>query len=226
MAFPPELPDRRRLCLIRHAESEANAGGRTSDPARIELTPRGWQQARYLAAAFDDPPALIVTSPYLRTQQTAAPTLARFPQVPHETWPVHEFTYLAPARCVNLTPQERQPLVRDYWERSDPAHVDGEGAESFEQLIRRVDAAIRRLRESCSVPVAVFSHGQFIRAIVWRLQGGGVPLTGDAQRQFRTVLGGLAVPNAAILQLEFGAGGNARVGLVSVAHLPSELQTA
>ena len=31
-------------------------------------------------------------------QQTAAPTIARFPGVPVEVWPIEEFTYLQPAR--------------------------------------------------------------------------------------------------------------------------------
>jgi hypothetical protein len=44
-----------------------------------------------------------VTSPHLRTQQTTAPTIERFPDVPVEVWPIEEFTYLQPlaetARC-------------------------------------------------------------------------------------------------------------------------------
>tara|TARA_R110000823_G_scaffold128520_4_gene256280 strand:- start:754 stop:951 length:198 start_codon:yes stop_codon:yes gene_type:complete len=42
-------------------------------------------------------PALIVTSPYTQTRQTAAPTIARFPEVSVEIWPIEEFTYLKPA---------------------------------------------------------------------------------------------------------------------------------
>jgi hypothetical protein len=33
-----------------------------------------------------------------RTRQTAAPTIARFPDAPVKTWPIEEFTYLQPAR--------------------------------------------------------------------------------------------------------------------------------
>jgi broad specificity phosphatase PhoE len=48
----------------------------------LELTELGWSQAREVAANWTETPSLIVTSPYLRTQQTAAPTIERFPNVP------------------------------------------------------------------------------------------------------------------------------------------------
>src|SRR5438477_8698923 len=80
--------------LIRHAESVANFGGATSDPAGIPLTERGKAQAGHLAAAIPRSPTMIVTSGYARTKLTARPTLERFPNVPHQQWPVHEFTYL------------------------------------------------------------------------------------------------------------------------------------
>src|SRR5947199_2089152 len=81
--------------FIRHAESEANAGLSTTDPMHIALTPKGQRQAQQIAQFFPRPPSLIIASHYIRTQQTAEPTCARFPWVPREIWPVHEFTYLA-----------------------------------------------------------------------------------------------------------------------------------
>src|SRR3546814_5730649 len=38
------------------------------------------------------------TTLFRSTRQTAAPTIARFPGVPVEVWPIEEFTYLQPAR--------------------------------------------------------------------------------------------------------------------------------
>lgn len=86
----------RTVWLIRHAQSESNFGLPSFIPAAPPLTPLGIEQARYVAGAFSERPNLIVTSPYVRTQQTAQPTLERFPDVPQEEWPVQEFTYLAP----------------------------------------------------------------------------------------------------------------------------------
>jgi hypothetical protein len=73
-----------RAIFIRHGESTGNAGVPCHDLATIELTERGHEQARAVAASWTQAPALIVTSPYTRTRQTAAPTIARFSGVPVE----------------------------------------------------------------------------------------------------------------------------------------------
>jgi broad specificity phosphatase PhoE len=97
------------------------------DLATIELTERGHEQARAVAASWTQAPALIVTSPYTRTRQTAAPTIARFPGVPVEVWPIEEFTYLQPARWNGTRSAERMPHLERYWSAADPDYCDGEG---------------------------------------------------------------------------------------------------
>ena len=82
--------------FVRHAQSAANAGWASDDPASIPLTPAGQQQAAAFAAAWPSAPAVIASSPYLRAQQTAAPLISRFPVARRETLPIQEFTYLAP----------------------------------------------------------------------------------------------------------------------------------
>jgi hypothetical protein len=79
--------------FIRHGQSTGNAGIPCHDLALLELTELGHKQAREVAASWTETPSLIVTSPYLRTHQTAAPTIERFPNVPVEVWPIQEFTY-------------------------------------------------------------------------------------------------------------------------------------
>lgn len=81
-----------RAIFIRHGQSTGNAGVPCHDLGAIELTELGQEQARDVAASWTQAPALIVTSPYTRTRQTAAPTIARFPGVPVEVWPIEEFT--------------------------------------------------------------------------------------------------------------------------------------
>jgi probable phosphoglycerate mutase len=214
------------VCFVRHAESRANAGERTSQPAQVELTAVGWKQAEYVASAFVHLPSLVVTSPYVRTKQTAAFTLERFAQVVHEEWLVQEFTYLAPGRCVNLTPVERRPMVQDYWERNDPKYVDGEGAESFERLIERVDDTLQRLRQNDHERIAVFSHGQFMRAVLWRLLSGRVPVTPSAMKQFRGFLGAFSIPNGGIVDMWLGDDTGVWIRPATSAHIPPELITA
>lgn len=154
-----------RAIFIRHGESTGNAGLPCHDLATIALTERGQEQARHVAASWAEAPSLIVTSPYTRTQQTAAPTIARFPGVPVETWPIEEFTYLQPARWNGTASAERMAHLERYWSEADPNYCDGEGAESFGTLLRRCETALARLAAmSAGSRVYVFGHGQFIQA--------------------------------------------------------------
>src|SRR3546814_10857097 len=92
-------------------------------------------------------------------------SIARFPGVPVEVWPIEEFTYLQPARCNGTRSAERMPHLERYWSAADPDYCDGEGAESFRALLGRCEAALARL---AAMPPAslvyVFGHGQFIQA--------------------------------------------------------------
>jgi len=153
-----------RAIFIRHGQSTGNAGLPCHDLATIELTEKGWSQARQVATDWNETPSLIVTSPFLRTQQTAAPTIERFPDVPVEVWPIEEFTYLQPSRWNGTLAADRAPHLVRYWGEADPAYCDGEGAESFSALLRRAEAALERLAAlPLRGPIYVFSHGQFIQ---------------------------------------------------------------
>jgi broad specificity phosphatase PhoE len=155
-----------RAIFVRHGQSTGNAGVPCDDLAAIELTELGWSQAGQVAEDWQQRPALIVTSPYLRTQQTAAPTIERFPDVPVEVWPIEEFTYLQPSRWNGTRSAERMPHLERYWSEADPSYCDGEGAESFATLLARARSALGRLAAlPSSSPAYVFSHGQFIQAV-------------------------------------------------------------
>ena len=155
-----------RAIFIRHGQSTGNAGIPAHDLALLELTELGWRQSREVAAGWTETPSLIVTSPYLRTQQTAAATIERFPNVPVEVWPIQEFTYLQPSRWNGTRSTERMPYIERYWAEANPEFCDGEGAESFSTLLERAKSALDRL---AALPedalVYVFSHGQFIQAV-------------------------------------------------------------
>jgi probable phosphoglycerate mutase len=105
------------IWFIRHAESEANAGLAKTYPDTIPLTLKGFTQARLLAEPIATEPDLIITSPYLRTQQTAQPLADKYPLVPTERWPKHEFNFLSPITLSPLTVRIalRQGLVFGYF---------------------------------------------------------------------------------------------------------------
>ena len=122
-----------RVWLIRHGQSESNAGLPSTDWRAIPLTELGQRQAEHVAGVFADPPQLIVTSPYLRARLTAQPTIERYPGTAFEEWPVQEFSYLGPPGHP-ATSHEREPEVRAYWERADPRLARARGG-----IIRRPD---------------------------------------------------------------------------------------
>lgn len=171
--------------LIRHGESAANAGEASSDHASIPLTPKGVEQAHLVARAFAHAPDLIVASPFSRAQATAMQTVAAFPSVPFEIWPIHEFTYLEPARCINTTVAQRRAWVEEYWAKSDPAFTDGEGAESFLDFISRAQSFLDRIAEHPAQEVAVFSHGQLINAVAWLIECRPQKIDGQAMAEWR-----------------------------------------
>lgn len=211
------------ILFIRHAESESNAGLRTEHPATIRLTERGQTQAALTAETLP-PPALIVTSPYLRTKQTAAPFLRRFPNAPQAEWPVQEFTFLNPAHWQGTTGQERWPSANAYWERGDPHYQDGEGAESFSRLMERVHQTRALIQSQTEGPLVIFSHGQFSRAFLWSLLYPTGELSGDRMRRLRNFTRGFPFPNCGILTYRLEDGRFWHSGM-DTSHLPTELIT-
>jgi len=155
-----------RAYFIRHGQSTGDVGIPCEDLSLMELTEKGWQQAREVATNWTQTPDLIVTSAYLHARQTAQPTIERFPGVLVEVWPIQEFTYLEPSRWNRTLSAERKPHIEAYWKAANPEFCDGPGAESFGTLLRRAEDALKRLLQ---LPedrqVLIFSHGQFIQAV-------------------------------------------------------------
>jgi broad specificity phosphatase PhoE len=162
-------PNLKTFWIIRHAESAGNAGLPTPSAGGIPLTERGHAQAECLADHITTPPDLFVVSPYLRTSQTAKPTLEKYSHIPVETWAIEEYTYLPAEVYANTTTAQRNQPAFDYFRKADPDLVLGEGAESFNQLIARVDTALERIIQSNHATVHLFSHGWYMRTLLWRL---------------------------------------------------------
>jgi broad specificity phosphatase PhoE len=212
------------IWFIRHGESESNAGLPTFDTATIALTPTGIAQAKHVVAAFTRPPSLIVTSPYLRAVQSALPTIERFPQARLEEWPVQEYTYLSLASRHNTTLHGRKPLIDGYWERCEPQYVDGDGAESFAALVVRAKQVMERIKRLDDDFVAIFSHGLFIRTLLWVLLAGPVEIDAAIMRRYRSFISGFSAPNAAILKVYVDHVREVFFSTFTVAHLPEHLR--
>lgn len=215
----------KQIWFIRHGQSTSNAGLPTADPGSTPLTEMGKAQAKAVAAYFTEAPQLIVTSPYMRTQQTAAPTLAKFPGVRQEEWAVQEFTYLAPSKYVDTTMDDRMPHVVDYWQRAQHDWIDGEGAESFLDLMGRVDGMLAQLAAEEAQSIAVFTHGIFIRALLWRWLTGSTERAVKHMAGFRPFLLSVPTRNGSIIEGEMLPNGKLFLGPIVVEHIAQELRT-
>nr|WP_295770034.1 histidine phosphatase family protein [Rhodoferax sp.] len=155
-----------RVIFVRHGESTGNVGIPSFDLSQMPLTALGQTQAQAVAASWMEAPSRIAMSPYLRAQQTAQPTVARYPAVPVDVLPMEEFAYLEPSRWNGTSREQRLPFIEAYWERGDPGYCDGPGAENFERLLGRVDDTLARLAyRPTDALVYAFSHGQFMQAL-------------------------------------------------------------
>lgn len=215
------------LWLIRHGQSVSNAGLVTGHPSQSALTGLGCRQADLTAQALACAPDRMVVSSYCRAVDTARPAMKRFPHAPVSTEAVQEFTYLSPGSYQGTTREMRRPLITDYWARCDPLYRQGEGAETFAELVLRVEDFFVRHIDGPRVPpglTLLYSHGQFIRAVLLRFFGGiGASFADDprAMARFRGFRESFAVQNASILRMTTGP--DRRVGACDVSHLPPEL---
>lgn len=201
----------REVWFIRHAESVANAGGRTKEAPSYPLSELGFRQADQLGGALPVNPDLVVVSPYTRARQTAEAFLRRAPQLPVEVWPVQEVQYLDPALCVDTTQDERRVMSREYWDRADAEYAPP-AAESFVTFVDRAQHALNRLAERMEERTYVFCHGQFISAVAWLILSRPARIDSAAMRRFYQFIHGYSVPNCSVLPVYFHPPSNLAVG--------------
>ncbi len=161
----------KKIAFIRHAQSTANAGYPTSNPATVLLSDLWKEQARLLAANRTDALDLIIYSKYTRTYETAKPMIEKFPNIsvlqsPH----IHEFTYLDPSQCIHTTMDQRKVAKDRFWADDDLLHQDWPDSESVDAFLTRVNLFAESINELPAENIAVFSHGQYIRMLIDVLQ--------------------------------------------------------
>ena len=213
-----------QIWFIRHGQSEGNAGLPTANPRETALTSLGKAQAQCIASCIQTRPTRLVISPYIRTRQTAAPSIEKFPGLVPETWPIQEFTYLSLPDDRATSREERRPLVTAYWQRCDPFYVDGDGAESFSQLMARVELTLKTLRQQTGF-VLVFGHGMFMKALLWFVLDNPTTINSEAMQRFDRFSGAIAIPNASILKLQFPDAAEIRLSNLLTDHIPDHLKT-
>ena len=187
------------LYLVRHGQTAVNAGGRLQGRVETELTDLGHQQAQAIAASVPRP-ALVVSSPLRRAQQTAS--YFETEVVVDERWIELDYGDLEGMRISDVA-----PATWASW-RSDLDFAPPAG-ESLRELGARV-------REACDELVAIASGQDVVvvthvsplkAAVAWAL-GGGDEL---AWRMFVDV--------AAIARVAVGERGPTLTGWNDTSHL-------
>jgi broad specificity phosphatase PhoE len=214
------------VLIVRHAQSAANVGGRTVDPATIPITELGRSQAQCVRNLVPDPPDVIIVSCYIRTVQTAEPVTSRFPNVSVQEWPVHEFTYLDPALCAGTTYSERKPRVDAYWNALDPQLRNGARCESFSDFVQRVaEMRMRLMRVHATRPVIVFTHGYVMKALLWLQQVSLITIRSEEMALFDVFRRRTPTPNCSVLRGVATPEGLLLRPTASVDHIPAHLRT-
>lgn len=186
--------------LVRHGQSASNAGLPAAGNADVPLTALGIEQSRALAGRLGRAPDLLVVSPFLRARATGEEILRRWPATPLATWPIHELTYLSPARCSGTTAATRQPMIEAYWRRCDPHHLDGADAESFAAFVARLEAFHERLLALDRGFVVAVGHGQFFKAYLFGLTQ-GFAVSAEWMARYRANEVGSPMANGEVVEL-------------------------
>jgi broad specificity phosphatase PhoE len=193
------------IYYIRHGESAANAGARTSDEHSIALTEKGWERARGVRDQLLGKASHIAASPYRRARDTAAP-LSDASRLEIHTLPIEEFLYLDPVQCANTTQDERAEVRQHYWGLLDPDWRHSPHTESFSDLLRRVECC-RREMDTLPDGAALFGHGLFGMALLVSLHFPGETHRQWMERLHRLVYGeGRNLRNGQILAFTLAQG--------------------
>jgi len=194
--------------MIRHAESQANAGEKTKDQLSTYCSETGHHEAKLLKEKLEKErkPELIVHSSYPITFDTLAPYYSDNKDIPKEIWDVHEFSYLSQVRYSNTTFEERKAPKNKYWKNNDPHYRDGDGAESYLDLLHRVEKMLRMILERKENRIWVFTHGQFMKAVVCLLMSEGLTKQEPDMKKFKDFIDNHEAPNCALIRIKVDKG--------------------
>ena len=144
---------------MRHGETEWSKSGRHTGRSNIPLTDVGREQARRLATCLDGHAfGLVISSPMSRALDTAR--LAGFAYRGEVDPDLCEWNY---GEYEGITTPDIRRTVPGWTVWSHPVP----GGETADEIGRRVDAVVRRIREADG-DVAVFAHGHVLRVLAAR----------------------------------------------------------
>jgi len=191
---------RHRVFLVRHGQSQANAGGMTLANPVVPLTELGERQARALAPLLPQRAAGIWSSPFKRALDTAAPYCALLGLTPAIHADLREFETVDTLTLGGGPCAEREAAVARFWLESDPDHRSGPHAETFREFHTRVARVREQFLPALPDGAVVFGHGMWMALLCWQLLGfEQVDCLG--MTHFRRFQLGLPTPNTVVYGL-------------------------
>lgn len=188
------------IFLIRHAQSQANAGGATLENPVVPLTELGALQARTLAALLPSTTPAVWSSPFKRALDTAAPYCERL-GVTARTHPVlREFEVIDTVLMRGCPFAEREAVLTKYWLAAEPDARTGPAGESFREFYERVSHMRRDFLASLPDGSVIFGHGLCMSLLFWQLWG-FEQVDQTAMIHFRRFQLGFPTPNAVVYGL-------------------------
>lgn len=205
----------KKIYLIRHGQSQSNAGQGTPRPnAEIELTTLGHQQATRVAdwvlAHLHEPITAIYVSQYRRTVQTAQPLLDKLQRQAEILPDLHEFNYVSFQQVQNLAFPEVYRLAEHFWQTADVQQRAGDDAESFAEFMQRVERTYQQFCQFDAGTYVVFTHGIWISALKWFLLGQSID-TPKAMQRFHEFEMAIRPKNGDIQLLQIGQDGLSQI---------------
>lgn len=159
------------LILIRHGQSQANAGGVTLENSLVPLTELGERQALALAALL--PPAApgVWSSPFKRSLDTAAPYCDRLrvPAMVYEE--LREFETIDTRHMRGSSCTEREEVLARYWRAADPDQRTGPAGETFREFYQRVATVRTSWLPALPDGTVIFGHGMWMALLFWQIWG-------------------------------------------------------
>lgn len=171
----------KKIYLVRHAQSQSNAGLIISPNHQIALTDLGTVQAYqlgdWLLGYIDEPVTDVLVSSYLRTQETAKPYLTALniaqPSVFDE---LREFNYLDFEHIKDVSFAKLVQMSQAFWQQGDILYQDSLQTDSFASFVQRVQKMRQQFETLTDGVYVVFTHGMWIGMLLWQI------LHGDGKR--------------------------------------------
>lgn len=183
------------IFLIRHAQSQANAGGVTLENPVVPLTALGALQARTLAALLPKATPAVWSSPFKRALDTAAPYCERLGVTANIHPDLREFEVIDTTFMRGRPFAEREAVLAQYWLAADPDARTGPAGETFREFHARMSRMRSDILPALADGSVIFGHGLCMALLFWQLWG-FEKVDQAAMIHFRRFQLGFPTPNA------------------------------